>query len=153
MRCFPEVLRLEFNEFSSTVSPEVESLGKLRVLMLSNNAFEGSLPSSSLTKLSNLQSFDVSSNQLTGNAMHLLPAWPELEDFTIDYTELTGRIPEYSKLPPNLKVFSAVKASLSGSFPATFTQLTHLEQLYLESDKFASTFPRDIGSLSNLGAL
>ena len=85
-------LRLEDNQFSGEIPPELGSLSNLEWLALDFNQLTGEIPSE-LGSLSNLEFLQLGYNQLTGEIPSELGRLSNLELLHLEGNQLTGCIP------------------------------------------------------------
>lgn len=112
---------------------------------LSSNNLAGSLPSS-LNNLTNLQTFKVNGNQLTGS-IPTLTGLASLSLFWVGNNQLTGPIPALAGLT-SLGNFAVNENRLTGSIPA-LTGLANLYGIYLRGNNLSGSIPALTG-LTNL---
>lgn len=86
------MLDLSHNLFEGSFPNEIGSLIKLEMLNLGGNKLSGSLPASSMEKLSSLNSLDLSQNHFTGDLPNNLSN--NLVSFNASYNDLSGVVPE-----------------------------------------------------------
>jgi len=112
------------NNLVGTIPPELENLGSLSSLRLSNNLLTGGIPIE-LQNLNDLTRLYLDNNQLNG-----LPQ--EIGNFSsLNYLWLQGN-------------------NFSGNIPSEIGNLTNLSQLYLDHNEFEGSIPSSIGNLINL---
>ncbi|KAL9272745.1 LRR receptor-like serine/threonine-protein kinase GHR1-like protein [Drosera capensis] len=86
-----EVLDLSYNSFGGYFPDQLVSLTELHVLNLAGNNLSGSLPTS-INQMSSLTSLDLSQNYFTGPLPNNLSA--NLQSFNVSYNDLSGVLPE-----------------------------------------------------------
>ncbi|XP_073002084.1 receptor-like protein EIX2 [Typha latifolia] len=109
----------------------------LRILDVSGNQLEGNIPRTKGGALCNLQSLDLSSNNITGEMAGL-----------IDGLSLC-----YPNLIPKLTVLNLAHNSLSGNISKSIEKLSSLEVLYLQSNELSGDLPESLGQLHRLTIL
>ncbi|XP_065629853.1 cuscuta receptor 1 [Quercus suber] len=120
-------------------------LQKLQELDLSNNNFEGTLPSC-LANLKSLRVLDISYNHFNGNiAQSQLSSLTSLEYLSLSNNQLLNPITLSSWTPASqLKVFSMSKCSFNGlnKIPPKFLQFQyHLLEIDLSHNNLTGMFP------------
>jgi len=142
--------RLEGQLPDETLSSVQES--KLKFLSLHTNNITGSIPSS-INKLKNLTTLDLSINQFTNTI-------PSINDLTnLDILFLgrnnfdAGPVPNWIKSMAGLTELSLKNVSLTGSIPDWLGDLTNLTFLDLGENDLMDTIPQSLGSLSELMVL
>jgi Leucine-rich repeat (LRR) protein len=128
----------------------LESLTKLTELYIDSNEFTGTVDSTFLLNLSNLQKLDVSGNALEGAVpVHLmgLPSFTILDIHGNQLTEFPDSIPANA----NLSFFAFYDNPITGSFPTkTIRNLGNMSHLDLTSTQFTGVMPSEIGELTKL---
>ena len=142
-------LDLSGNQLSGEVPSELGSLSNLESLDLSSNELTG-IPGE-FGNLSNLKSLDLSSNELTGIPAEL-GSLSNLESLDLSSNELTGIPGELGSLS-NLESLDLSSNELAGTIPAELGSLSNLESLNLSNNRLTGTIPAELGSLSNLESL
>ncbi|ESR62166.1 hypothetical protein CICLE_v10018259mg, partial [Citrus x clementina] len=149
------------NSFHDTIPNELKQLRRLKIVDLSNSSLSGSLPDDLCNIFPELESFDVSSNKITGQLPSSLGDCNKLKRLSISVNKITGTIPRTvgnlteleSEFPPAIFNVSSLKSivladnSLSGSIPVDFC--LHLEELYLYNNKFTGRIPKNLGNSMN----
>lgn len=87
-------LNISGNRFHGTLPNELWHLPRLRIIDLSSNSISGNLFDDICNSLTELESFDVSSNQITGQLPSSLGDCSKLKRLSVSFNELTGRIPQ-----------------------------------------------------------
>ncbi|KAI5063875.1 hypothetical protein GOP47_0020545 [Adiantum capillus-veneris] len=126
-------LNLSYNAISGDIPQFPPSL---KFLDLSYNHLSGSIHTSTLSNLANLQTLDISYNALTGlNLFHNL---------------LSGAIPSQLANCSMLHFLNLAQNNLSGSIPATLGTLSDLQVLVLWSNTLTGSIPAELGNCSYL---
>jgi len=113
MGCVTE-LKLQNNQLSGTLPPEIGNLSQLNWLWLSDNQLIGSIPSE-IGNLTNLEWWWLSNNQLSGSIPSEVDNLINLEWLWLADNQLTGSIPPLSNLG-YLKWFWIADNQLNGCF-------------------------------------
>ena len=125
---------------------EADEQGTVRLLQLSANQLEGSIPLE-LAWLAYLEVLNLSGNDLTGTVPPQLANLAKLKDFVLNGNELTGVIPpEFSKLA-ELMNLSLGSNGFSGRIPPELGDLINLERLHLGRNRLTGPIPSELGNL------
>ncbi len=143
------LLAVDDNTMSGDLSV-LESLTKLTGLYIDSNEFTGTMDSTFLQNLSDLQIFDVSGNLLEGAVpVHLmgLPSFTTLDIHGNKLSEFADSIPANA----SLSFLALYDNPITGSFPTkTIRNLAELSHLDLTSTQFNGGMPSEIGELTKL---
>ncbi|PKI55439.1 LRR receptor-like serine/threonine-protein kinase GHR1 [Punica granatum] len=96
------VLDLSHNKFDGSLPDKIGSLSRLQVLNLAGNNLSGSLPPS-MADFNSLASLDISQNTFTGAIPNNLPS--TLQSFNASYNDLSGTVPENLRKFPRESFF------------------------------------------------
>ncbi|KAK9161988.1 hypothetical protein Syun_002890 [Stephania yunnanensis] len=128
------------------------NLGKLAVLDLSGNNFEGEIPLS-FSKLSRLEKLDMSFNGFVGPLPSLKSSCMTIARIHLSFNEFSGPIPSSyaNNSLPNLTHLVLSKNQLNGTIPPSLFTLPSLQEMYLDRNKFIGilddeAFPNSISS-------
>ncbi|KAJ4916073.1 receptor like protein 38 [Raphanus sativus] len=198
-----EYLSLKENKFKDTFPSWLSSLGLLRVLFLRSNALYG--PISSHLGFPSLRVIDISNNSFNGtlpqdyfvNWREMSTVWVEGLGFMPDHTmgddnmyttyigkvyiykdsmdmvykgvvtefpqiflgykaidfsgnKFTGQIPKSIGFLKDLRHVNFSRNAFTGSIPSSLANITNLEALDLSHNKLSGTIPRDLARLSFL---
>merc|ERR1712232_25327 len=126
--------------------------GFVKVLNLSSNGLDGTLPSE-LSALSLLLTIDLSGNGLTGTLPKKLAELHELRNLNMRENQLTGMIPtEYGVKLSNLRQLNLGMNQFQGSIPLQIEHMVNLRSLGLERNQFEGNIP-DLVDLNKLNRL
>ncbi|XP_039138706.1 receptor-like protein EIX2 [Dioscorea cayenensis subsp. rotundata] len=143
------LLDLSHNLISGNLPATLE-FASVSILDLSNNKFEGPLPTFS----SSMEYLDLSNNMLTGS---ILPFFrfplPILSHLFLSNNLLSGTIPSSICQDDELYVIDLSNNQLSGELPTCWANLQILTALTLANNNFSGEIPSSIGSLKALGTL
>ena len=120
-------------------------------LNLSQKQLTGTIPAA-LSGLTNLDSLDLGSNQLTG-AIPDLSALTNLTNLRLNTNQLSGAIPATLSALTNLQKLHLQDNQLSGTIPAALSGLTNLEDLFLNTNQLTGTIPAALSGMSGLTSL
>ena len=139
-------INLSHNNLNGGPLPDLSGLTNLQSFDVDSNQLLGSIPS--LSGLTNLQYFDVSMNiNLTG-PIPSLSNLTNLQHFDVSINDnLTGPIPSISNLT-NLQYFSLNQNHLTGSIPS-LDGLTNLQHFDIGFNQLTGSIP-SLDGLSNL---
>ena len=160
--------------------PQYPLSSNLKDLDLSHTALSGTLPSTMLDNLDELEKIDLSYSRLSGNMLDrmfrlsslrvlnlqnntfegTIPEFKtiggstpmELQECWLDNNQLIGRVPSsLYDTATNLSVLSLSENFLSGTLPGRkITKLSHLRVLNVDDNLFRGKIPTEIGVLDSL---
>ncbi len=145
-------LRLEYNNLTGPMPPELVSLTNRVFLDLSANELTGPVPVE-LGGLANLELVSLRGNELTGGIPAELGTMPNLGLLELGGNRLTGSIPSELGALANLVGLSLGGNGLTGAIPAELGALAHLESLDLGNNDLNGSIPAELGALANLRTL
>uniref|UniRef100_K4A399 Uncharacterized protein n=1 Tax=Setaria italica TaxID=4555 RepID=K4A399_SETIT len=96
LRAF-KVIDLSNNSFEGSIPSSIGRLASLHGLNMSHNNFTGEIPSQ-LGKLTRLESMDLSCNHLSGEIPQEFTSLTSLSVLNLSYNNLTGRIPQGNQI-------------------------------------------------------
>uniref|UniRef100_A0A5B7AY51 Putative receptor-like protein kinase HAIKU2 n=2 Tax=Davidia involucrata TaxID=16924 RepID=A0A5B7AY51_DAVIN len=142
-------LVLPSNFISGNLPPELNNCSNLKVLNVTDNNINGSLPD--LSHLMNLEVLDLSDNYFSGE----FPTWVGKLTLLVslglgnnEYDE--GEIPESIGDLKNLTWLFLGGSHLRGTIPESIFELKALETLDISRNKISGNFPKSISKLQNL---
>ncbi|XP_065034794.1 receptor-like protein EIX2 [Musa acuminata AAA Group] len=143
-------LYMSDNQLTGNLSGWLEQMTNLIILDLSYNLFNGSMPSSSVGKLSNLTELYLDGNCLGGviSEVHFenLTRLQVLDLYDNSITISIGQ----SWVPPfQLRLVGLAKCQLGPQFPEWLQFQTQIEELYLADCKIAGTMPAWFWNISS----
>ena len=142
-------LRLDYNQLSGVIAPELGNLASLARLRLEYNHLTGSIPPE-LGNLANVVQFHLHSNGLSGSIPSQLGNLVKLQNLSLNNNELSGNIPPQLGNLATLVELSLFSNQLSGSIPSQLGNLTHLVSLGLSRNQLSGSIPSELGNLANL---
>ncbi|KAL8252280.1 hypothetical protein R6Q59_035973 [Mikania micrantha] len=137
-----KVLILNDNNFSGTLPIEaLASFHHLEILDLSQNNFTGSI-SSIINSLASLKALSLASNALNGSLMnHEFCKLKNLHELDLSYNMFDGKLPECLNRLSSLKLFDISSNQFTGVLlPSLITNLTSLEYADFSHNKFEGSF-------------
>jgi Leucine-rich repeat (LRR) protein/glucose/arabinose dehydrogenase len=145
-------LYLQDNTLSGKIPAELGNLTNLKELWLENNRLGGEIPPE-LGSLANLTELRLHRNQLSGKLPPELGNLTKLRELWLDNNRLSGEIPPELGSLANLNWLYLQDNTLSGKIPAELGNLTNLKELWLENNRLGGEIPPELGSLANLTEL
>ncbi|XP_010486745.2 PREDICTED: receptor-like protein 12 [Camelina sativa] len=147
-----EVLNVESNRINDTFPFWLGSLQKLQVLVLRSNAFYGPIHQASFPQL---RIIDISHNHFDGTLpSDYFSKWTAMSSLGTDEDQsnnLSGGLPK--DIFERLRSFDVGHNQLVGKLPRSFIRFSTLEVLNVESNRINDTFPFWLGSLQKLQVL
>ena len=137
-------LRLDHNQLSGEIPPELGNLANLEYLRLDHNQLSGEIPPE-LGNLANLEYLRLDHNQLSGEIPPELGNLANLEYLRLDHNQLSGEIPPELGNLANLEYLRLDHNQLSGEIPPELGNLANLEYLNNGSSRLSRVRKR--GSL------
>lgn len=120
---------------------------------LSNNSFEGSIPSS-IGNLSSLETLMLHSNKFIGEIPPSICRLPSLQFLHLSNNNLEGSIPEcLGEMSKSLQLLHLKKNLFHGVIPPTFAEGCSLESLNLNGNLLEGTLPQSLVNCGNLQVL
>lgn len=149
------ILDLSSNHFNGSIDPcpFLRRASNLISFNVSNNSLTGPLPTSICTGSPLLKILDFSLNQFSGHLFHGIGGCSNLQVFRAGFNSLSGWLPYDLYSVKTLKEISLPSNHLSGPINNTIALLTNLAILELHVNELTGDLPPDIGLLSNLEQL
>ncbi|VAI51704.1 unnamed protein product [Triticum turgidum subsp. durum] len=151
-------LNLSSNSLSGSLPSELNA-PLLEELLLANNQFIGTIPSS-ICQLTKLKRLDLSGNQLTGDIMQcqkeLVPNstdqfGSDMLSLALNNNDLTGEFPKFLQRSSGLMFLDLSYNRLFGGLPEWLPQkMPHLKILRVRSNMFSGHIPKSLTSLHGL---
>ena len=123
------------NKFEGGIPPEWGQLAQLKELKCVACGLTGGLPSS-LGNLSNLKQCELGDNRLEGTIPATLGSLSKLEKLDLGDNRLEGM--RVAKARMTLEVLDVLALACAGEVPASLTNLTHLQAIYLNANQFTN---------------
>jgi len=143
-------LSISMNHFQGQIPLEIGArLPGLKVLFMSDNGFNGSIPFS-LGNISSLQGLDLSNNILQGQIPEGIWNMSSLEFLALSGNNLSGRLPPRVSTSSNLRSVYLSRNKLQGPIAMTFYNSSEIFALDLSHNNLTGTIPEWIDRLSNL---
>lgn len=140
-----EVLVLSDNAFNGTIPPELRHLSKLRVLKLDGNEFTGPVPEQ-FAGLTALQELNLARNSLAGEIPVELAALKSLRHLDLSGNLLSGAIPAELGELSGLRSLDLSDNDLTGALPQTLEMLAGLHRLSLAGNQLEGPLPLALAS-------
>lgn len=116
-------LELEHNKLTGDIPFDaLSTMESLEHFQAQGNRFSGSI-ASSIEKLVNLKTLDLSNNNLVGSLPPRMDKMKELQELNLGGNALTGRIPEKLGMSAKLKSLRLPNNQLTGEIPKSFSHL------------------------------
>ncbi|CAL5440164.1 unnamed protein product [Camellia sinensis] len=143
-----ETLYLEDNKFNKSIILCLSSLISLKNLSLYGNNLGDPFPARELTVLKNLETLDLSFNDLSSLTMQGLCKLKKLEALDISHNHFEGILPSCQSNLTSLKFFDISLNQFTGNIsPSLFGSLNSLEYIGLSHNRFEGLF--SFGSFAN----
>jgi hypothetical protein len=143
-------INMTANTVAGTLSNEIARLSHLKELILKDNMFEGSIPST-IGTMSRLRVLDLRYNAIRGRLDELeLSNMMELEVLDLRENEILGSLPKSLYSLTRLKVVNLEANTIMGTLSTLIGKLTNLERLVLKMNSFIGSLPTQIGTLRSM---
>ncbi|MBA0725654.1 hypothetical protein Golax_022221, partial [Gossypium laxum] len=152
---------------AGTISPSIGNLSALRVVSLSDNSLQGTIPREfgylkqlRQYRMKNLTMLTLAANYLSGGITSSLANLSSLDFLGLSRNQLEGNITNDLSRLSNLKVLVFSRNNLSGTIPSSIYNLSsltyidmELEILYIGGNQFTGKIPRSLANISSLDQL
>ncbi len=142
-------LKLQNNNLTGTIPPEIGQLDKLTLLNLNNNSLSGSIPSE-IGELVAIRHLYLHLNMLSGSIPSEIGQMPYLRNLYAQNNQLSGSIPSEIGNASLLNRILLQNNQLTGNIPSTIGSLIDLRQLKLFNNALTGSIPEEIGDLKLL---
>ncbi|KAL0034427.1 hypothetical protein WJX79_001533 [Trebouxia sp. C0005] len=135
---------------AKTKDPHLAQVTSLKLLDLSGNALQGTLPAAFGNALQSLSVLLLGSNSLTGT---LPPAWSSLTSLTVadlGNNNLYGLLPSSWSAWSNMRGLRLTSNGLTGSLPASYGSWAGIQELELGGNALSGTVPSSWASMAAL---
>eukprot|EP00211_Chloroparvula_japonica_P000284 CAMPEP_0119119498 /NCGR_PEP_ID=MMETSP1310-20130426/966_1 /TAXON_ID=464262 /ORGANISM="Genus nov. species nov., Strain RCC2339" /LENGTH=1195 /DNA_ID=CAMNT_0007108939 /DNA_START=21 /DNA_END=3608 /DNA_ORIENTATION=- len=132
-------LDLSSCKLTGTIPESIYDFERLAILQLSYNHLSGTV-SSRIGQLTNLEYLDMTFCRLSGDIPRELFQFPALTNLRMAYNRLSGTFPNDVALP-KLDIFYFNDNLVEGTIPKSFSSMTRLSWLYLDSNELSGTLP------------
>jgi len=139
------VLLLKEFLLSWTIPTDIEGLGQLTYLDLSDNQLSGSIPESLFT-LTNLRVLSLASNLLSGRLSDRIGALANLRFLDLGNNNFSNELPSEMKNLLELIQFNCAFNGFVGTIPTFFGAMSNLQLFDLARNGFSGTIPTEIGA-------
>lgn len=134
------IIRLDNNNFSTSVPDFFGNFSSLISLRLSSCGLSGNLPGR-VFQLQTLQTLDLSFNKFLQGSVLDFPQNGSLQSLVLSYTNFSGKLPDSIGNLTMLSRIDLVNCSFSGSIPSSMANLTRLVYLDLSFNQFSGLIP------------
>ncbi len=146
------VLRLNDNDLTGEIPPELGNLASLEDLDLRRNLLTGEIPPE-LGNLANLGFLRLNDNNLTGEIPPELGNLASLQGLNLHNNALTGEIPAKLGDLASLSFLRLSANNLTGEIPPELGDLASLSFLRLSANNLTGEIPPELGNLASLETL
>jgi len=153
LRAFQQMREIDLsnNEIGGTIPMQFFRMFHLRYLILTNNAFTGTI-SDDISMFEGARDIFLSGNQLHGTIPEGIKRLFNLRGLYLDHNQLTGTLPDLRGMH-NLAFLHLQNNQISMRLPFTLSQMSSLFDLRLQNNKIWGTIPPEFDNLSNLETL
>ncbi|XP_057724877.1 receptor-like protein 35 [Arachis stenosperma] len=150
--CLPNLYELQLSNIQVHV-PKLNCSASLSFLDLSWCQFPGSQIHDSFSNLTHLTSLYLSENEFNGSIPSLLSNLQHLTHLDLSWNAFTGSFPSFLSNLHHLVYLDLSWNKLSGQIPNAFGRLTNLQSLHLSCNKFQRKLPSSLFALTQLSSL
>ena len=144
------VLNLAGNyNITGSIPTELSRITALNTLDLSRLQLTGTIPTE-LGELKRLSFFNLSNNTLTGSISRELFSNEVLENLGLSNNYLQGSIPTDIAASTDLRILELGRNMLTGSLPTKISNLSRLELINLRNNEMSGTIPSSVFELTTL---
>ncbi|KAL4655042.1 hypothetical protein ACB092_01G422600 [Castanea dentata] len=129
-------LSLSSNKFHGKIPESICNATSLRVLDLSNNSINGTIPHCISSMSNGLRVLHLGRNNLTGKISDTFPSDCSLQTLNVNKNLLEGLVPKSLANCTNLEVLDIGNNQIHDVFPCYLKGLSNLRVLVLQSNKF-----------------
>jgi Leucine-rich repeat (LRR) protein len=123
-------------------------------LILISYDLDGTIPAEIFSRVTLLTTFQIfDSPKLTGTISSAISSLSQLQTLDLSLNQLSGPIPSELSSLPQLEIFSVGSNQLSGSIPSGLTSLSQLQTLDLSFNQLSGPIPSELSSLPQLQVL
>lgn len=141
-------LNLAVNNLSGMIPDEISVLSTLQKLDLFFNSITGTLPGG-LADLESLTALDLQQNLLVGRAFPIsVTSLSQLVSYRISNNQLSGEIPTQISSLRNLKELWAGDNKILGSIPSEIGDLRDLKTIYFDNNDLTGKVPSELGLIT-----
>ena len=140
---------LRKKKLTGNLSATLGDLFNLEILVLSDNAFDGTIPPE-LRHLSKLRVLKLDGNRFTGPVPEQFVSLRALEELSLARNVLAGEIPVELAALKSLRHLDLSGNLLSGAIPPELGELSELRSLDLSENDLAGPVPQTLERLGNL---
>ncbi|MCP5106946.1 MAG: hypothetical protein GY950_26415 [bacterium] len=145
-------IKLQGNNLSGTIPPELGNLPNLTELFLYSNNLTGNIPSE-LGNLTGLEEFLSAYNQLSGSIPPQLGNISTLYKLNLGRNQLSGEIPAELGNLSGISQLTLAGNQLTGSIPGALGNLSNANSLFLEGNELSGEIPAGLAGLTNVERL
>eukprot|EP00934_Nitzschia_sp_Nitz4_P005381 Nitzschia sp. Nitz4//scaffold173_size47512//7783//11234//NITZ4_007153-RA/size47512-processed-gene-0.13-mRNA-1//1//CDS//3329538787//5371//frame0 len=132
--------------------PSLKRQSPVQVVVVENNQFEGTIPSSFFQQPA-MEQWHFSNNKLSGSIAQQIAALSKLTIVKVDGNQLTGTIPSAVGSLEDIVQLMLSSNSLSGTIPTQLANCDKLQILDLSNNQLSGELPSELGSLDKLVTL
>ncbi|EYU41931.1 hypothetical protein MIMGU_mgv1a020447mg, partial [Erythranthe guttata] len=134
------VLRLDFNDLSSSVPNFFANFSKLTTLSLPDCSLHGSFPEK-IFQIPSLQNLDLSYNNLLSGTLPQFPLNGSLRNILLTTTNFSGSLPASIGNLAMLSTLDLYNCRFNGPLPPTIGNLTELDVVDISDNNFTGSIP------------